>query len=553
MKKIIVREIEEYLEYAKAHPKWINKKRKLLIKNIALPTLERDDIFFDEKTYYSCLKYCEANYYPLFPYQKFIYAFAFMYKDDMPVFPNFFIMMGRGNGKDGFIVPLANFMQTPLYGVKNYHIEIVANSEQQVKDTFKVAYDVTSTRKFKGKFKVTKELITNLATGSEMKYNTSNAGTKDGKRPGCLILNEIHAYENYEQINVFESALGKVKHPREFIITTNGYVRDGPLDEILTMVTEILTTGENPLGYFPFICELDSREAADDEEEWHKANPSMEFLPILANQIKKDYLEMLKLPSKRPEFFTKRLNLPERSEEETVTKWENILACCYEDIEKKTPRQTPDTKGKLAILAIDYADVRDFASAGVLTEGEQNDYIWRQHTWVCAQSPFFESLKFPLNRIGQEEFEDFEVVTEPVISIQDIVNWCLQKMEEYQVVKITMDTYRYTLFKMAFEEAGISIESKDNPEGVVRLIRKIGSVCGIIAPEIESLFSEKKINYGPSAIMRWYTNNTCVATDKYGNKTFGKIEPKLRKNDGFMAFVAGMYSKDEIKERVVYV
>lgn len=67
MKKIIVKEIEEYLEYVKEHPKWINKKRKLLIKNIVLPTLERDGVFFDEKTYYNCIKYCEANYYPLFP------------------------------------------------------------------------------------------------------------------------------------------------------------------------------------------------------------------------------------------------------------------------------------------------------------------------------------------------------------------------------------------------------------------------------------------------------------------------------------------------------
>ena len=106
-----------------------------------------------------------------------------MYKDDIPVFPKFFIKEGRGNGKDGFIVPLANFLQTPLYGVRNYHVEIVANSEDQVKDTFKVAYEMLhENAKFKGKFSVTKELITNLATGSEMKYNTSNAKTKDGKR-----------------------------------------------------------------------------------------------------------------------------------------------------------------------------------------------------------------------------------------------------------------------------------------------------------------------------------------------------------------------------------
>ena len=549
---IVCKEVAEYLRYAEEHPNWINKERKLLIENIVLPTMRRNDVFFDEKTYQNCIRYCEKNYYPLFPYQKFIYAFAFMYKGDIPIFPKFLIMMGRGNGKDGFIVPLVNFFQTPLYGVKNYHIEIVANSEEQVKDTFKVAYDVVSEKKFKGKFSCTKELITNVATGSELKYNTSNAKTKDGKRPGCLVLNELHAYENYDQINVFESALGKVKHPREFIITTNGYVRDGPLDQIISMCAEILQTGENPLGYFPFICKIDSVEEIDNEDAWHKANPSMEYMPILADQIKKEYLEMQKLPSKKPEFVTKRMNLPERNEEETVASWNNILRCCYEDIELRTPRKVPDTKRKPAVIGIDYADIRDFASAGILVK-IGDEYVWKQKTWICAESPFLESIKFPLNRAGQEEFEDFEVVYAPVIPIDSIIEWCIQQMNEYEVKKISMDTYRYNLFKLKFQQAGISIEDKQNPSGMVRLIRKIGSVCGIMAPEIESLFSEGKIIFGPSAIMRWYTNNTSVTTDKYGNKSYGKIEPKLRKNDGFMAFLAAMFSKDELEESVIYV
>lgn len=134
MAMVICKEIEDYLKYAETHPKWINKKRKLLIKNIVKPTLKRNDVFFDEKTYRDCLQYCKSNFYELFPFQKFIYAFAFMYKDDIPVFSKFFIKEGRGNGKDGFIVPLVNFFQTPLYGVKNYHVEIVANSESQAKD-----------------------------------------------------------------------------------------------------------------------------------------------------------------------------------------------------------------------------------------------------------------------------------------------------------------------------------------------------------------------------------------------------------------------------------
>ena len=28
--------------------------------------------------------------------------------------------------------------------------------------------------------------------------------------------------------------------------------------------------------------------------------------------------------------------------------------------------------------------------------------------------------------------------------------------------------------------------------------------------------------------MRWYTNNTSVTEDKFGNKMFGKVEPKLK-------------------------
>lgn len=547
------REIDEYLEYAKQNPKWINRDRKLLIENIVKPTLKRDDVLFDEEMYHNCLKYCEKYYYPLFPYQKFIYAFAFMFKDDIPLFGKFFVMMGRGNGKDGFIVPLANFFQTPLHGIKNYHVEIVANSEQQVKDTFKVAYDAMDIQGMKGKFRVTRELITNNATRSELKYNTSNASTKDGKRPGCLIFNEIHAYENYEQINVFESALGKVRHPRIFTITTNGYVREGPLDEQLDMITRILETGENPLGYFPFICRLDKESEVDDEECWHKANPSMEYMPILAHQIKQDYLEMQQLGSKRPEFMTKRMNLPARNEEQTVTSWENILRCCYGDIKHKTPRATPNIENKLAIIGIDYADVRDFASAGILVK-VNDEYIWRQHTWICAESPFLKSIKFPLEQnYGQDEFQDYEIVFAPVIPTNQIIEWCVEQMKIYNVQKITMDTYRYNLFKQGFERYGIDAETKNNPFGKLRLIRKIASVCGIIAPEVEKLYAEGRINYGASAIMRWYTNNTQVVTDKFGNKQYQKIEPKLRKNDGFMAFLVAMYSKDLLEEVIIYV
>lgn len=552
---IICKEIDDYLAYCKEHPKWINRDRKLLIRNVVKPTLKRKDVFFDETTFRNCIRYLEANYYPLFPYQKFVLAFVFMYDPTgEPLFPEIVMLMGRGNGKDGFMAPLANFFQTPLYGIPEYHVELVANSEQQIKDTFSVVYNrLYKNPKFKGKFHVTKEVIENLETGSILRYNTSNATTKDGKAPGCIFFNEFHAYENNDSVNVFESSEGKKRHFREIIITTNGYVREGPLDKLLDDCRVILEGGANPLGIFPFLCRLDRESEAGKEEPMHKANPSMEYLPTLQRAIERGWIKAKGDPEKYREYITKRCNLPQLREEQAVTSWKNILLCSYKDTKRKSVRKSQDTTGKMAIIGIDYADVRDFASAGVLTIDDDGNHKWRQHTWICSESPFLKSIKFPIENVGKAGFKDFEVVRAPVIPVDGIVDWCEKIMQDYAVVKITMDTYRYTLFKTVFEQRGITIETRDNPQGTVRLIRKIGSACGIIAPSVEKLYSEHRIDYGDSAIMRWYTQNTGTLTDKYGNMQYVKIEPKLRKNDGFMAFVAAEFSADLLKETIIYV
>lgn len=553
---ITCKEIDDYLQYAEEHPKWINRDRKLLIKNIVKPTLKRKDIYFDEQTYRNCLAYIEGNFYPLFAWEKFVIAFVFLYgiEDHEPVFPEIVMLLGRGNGKDGLMAPLANFFQTPLYGVPEYHVELIANSEQQIKDTFNVVYNrLAGNPKFKGKFRVTKEVIENLETHSILRYNTSNSGTKDGKAPGCIFFNEYHAYENNDVVNVFESAEGKKRHFREIIITTNGYVREGPLDKLLDDCSDILNGGPNPLGIFPFLCKVDSEDEIGKIEPMHKANPSMEYLPVLQKAIERGFIRAKSDPEKWTEYITKRCNLPQVREEHAVTTWKNILRCSFLDDKRKELRPVPNTHGKPAIIALDYADVRDFASAGVLTIDDDGNHVWTQHTWICSASPFLNSIKFPIGNAGAQGFRDFEVVNSPTIPIEPIVEWCEDRMAEYAVVKITMDTYRYTLFKTVFENHGISIESKDNPSGTVRLLRKLGSVCGIIAPTIEKLFAEHRIIYGDSAIMRWYTQNTGTITDKFGNMQFVKIEPKLRKNDGFMAYVAAEFSADLLKERVIYV
>lgn len=569
---ICCNEIDEYIKFVEENPNETDDEIKLLIKNIIKPTLSRDDVFFDGETFYKAVKYCEKWYYKLFPYQKFAYALFFMYdknNTDIVIFPDILILMARGNGKDGMIMPLANFLQTQYYGVKNYHIDIVATSEEQALNSFNVVYNMLESNKniMKKYFYWNKTEVINKITHSVLRYNTANAKTKDGKQTGMIIFNELHAYEDYKQINVYSSGLGKIKHARTVTITTNGTVRDGPLDEKLSMAKLVLNGENNFLGLLPIIYKINSLETVDipmqkflktgdkkdiDITVWCQANPSLRYMPILMNELIRDYIKMQKQKSYRVEFYAKRMNLPQQDEEQVVTDWQNILRASYDDVEKETERTTGDINGRLAIVGIDFASLNDFASAGFLFKRD-SEYIWRQKTWICSKSKFFGDIKFPFDNIGQEGFEDFEIVNTDSISGRDIIIWVINEMAKYNVKKIVLDTYRYKLLEQIFKELGVSIETKDNPYGLVRMIRYPASIAAIVAPRIEVAFAEGKINIGNSAIMRWAINNTSVKEGKDGNKKYEKIEPKLRKNDPFMAFVAAMSVQELLDEEVIYV
>ena len=82
-----------------------------------------------------------------------------------------------------------------MHGVKDYHISIVANSEEQAKTSFNEVRNVLieSNRNKTGKqpkapYLVSRTEIENRTTKSIIRYNTSNPKSKDGGREGALFL-----------------------------------------------------------------------------------------------------------------------------------------------------------------------------------------------------------------------------------------------------------------------------------------------------------------------------------------------------------------------------
>src|SRR5699024_10345805 len=328
--------IDTYLDGIKNNELIVGKYIKKL-PAIVEKELNKNNVFIDTDKIYDTRRVIEEHSdITLFDWQLFVIGLMHCYYTDVPaaVFPEILLYMGRGAGKNKFIAELARYFTSPNYGVPRYNVDITANNEKQAKISFMDLHssledNKEQMRKF---YYWNLEEITSLKNGSKVEYHTSNARTKDGLRPGMVIFDEIHEYENTKGMGVYTSALGKVPYDRTIMITTNGYVRGGVLDKELEKARDILDGKEDCMGYLPLLFELDDEEEVHDKEMWNKANPSLKYLPGLKNRIQREYNNSKRDPNTYIELMTKRMNLPKTDNSTPVAEWKKIKAASEKEI-----------------------------------------------------------------------------------------------------------------------------------------------------------------------------------------------------------------------------
>lgn len=478
-----------------------------------------------------------AEYFPfeLFPWQRFINAFIFgvRYDDGRLVFNRFFIYIGRGAGKNGYLAFNSFFMLTGHHGIQRYDIDIVATSEEQAKTSFEdVRYVIEDNDLNKSTFYKSMVLIEHKGTRSKLKYNTSNARTKDGKRPGAVAYDEIHEDEDYSKMKVFGSALGKKPDPRQFYLTTDGYVRGGPLDDLKKESQMVLNKELPNSTLFPFICKLDNPKEVNDESKWEKANPSYRYNKDLQIEMKQEYHDMQINSALRIEFMTKRMNCPVEDVRKVVATYEDILAT-----NKPLPKEL---KGIDAIGGVDFADVRDFCSVGLLFKQDGKRY-WIQHTFVHHLALELQDINPDIIEIGKEKGLITVIHDEKSINPDRVVNWFLEQLKLFKIKKVAMDDYRSVILGPKFKEAGFEVE----------IVRRGRVTHGKLDPLIQDMFINRNIIFGDDPVMRWMVGNVYKDEQGNGNMEYKKIDKETRKTDGFFAFTHALNLDDELKESKV--
>lgn len=506
---------------------------------IALAALLRkifaeEDLRFEAERYERYISLQKYYPYELLAWEKCqIALWLCTYKGDFPRWRTLFDLIGRGAGKDGFISFLAFCLVSPFNPSSYYDVDICANNEDQAMRPVLDLVEVLETPRNKTKlgkhYYHTKEVVQGRKNRGKVRGRTNNPSGKDGMRSGAIIFNEAHQYQNYDNITVFKTGLGKKADPRVGIFTSDGEVTDGPLDNYKEMANRILFEGEPDGGFLPFIYHLDCEEDVHDILNWHKANPSLAYMPSLMQETLAEYEEWKERPEENITFLSRRMGIRKGRKDLAVTDYENVL---------KTKRPLPDLRRKSCTVGVDYAELSDFASVDLhFRIGSMRYDI--THSWLCLQSKDLNRLKVPWQSWADEG--KLTLVDDVAISPDLLANYIRDAGKIYNIKMLAMDHFRWTLVSEAFGKIGFDAKDKTR----VKLVRP--SDIMMIEPVIQDCFDRELLVWGEEAApLRWATSNTkrVMSSKKLGvatgNFIYAKIEPKSRKTDPFMAFVAAM-------------
>ncbi len=278
-----------------------------------------------------------------------------------------------------------------------------------------------------------------------------------------------------------------------------------------------------------FWCRIEDEKEWNQEKKWIKAIPSINDFPYLKTEIRNEVKAMPSTPDYYKEFMAKRMNFPVGDKDIEVATWDDIMATNQEFI---------NLEGKDCVGGIDFAKSNDFIGCCLIFYVDEKYYVL-QHTFICAKSRDLLGIKAPLKDWARKG--DCTFVDDVEIPPEIVVQWFDTMAQKYNIKKIAIDYFRFSLLNSCLKQIGFDAYEAKN----VKLVRP--SDIMKVSVKINSIFVRHLFIWGDVPILRWATNNAKKVIQG-NNITYGKQEPNYRKTDTFMALVNGMTVVDEIEK-----
>lgn len=507
-----------------------------------LDDLSNEDFYFDTTEAYrridfieNCLRMTKSPFYGApFKLELFQKAFIetlysfYMTSDNTQRFQRALFLLARKNGKSMLCSALA--LTDLIIGGKGLDIVCSSNDDNQASiltdevDTMRTMIDPNNKATWRNQ-KGIKCLLNNNKI-FKLSQRTRN---KEGRNIDTGIVDEVHEMTENVIVKSIEQSQSLKPNPKLILITTEGFVQNGFLDEELARAKAIVRKeidDSAAVRYLPWIYEQDSENEVwqGDRENrlWQKANP------LLGTAKRYSYLEQQVDKAKtskteRAFVLAKDFNI----------KQSNAMAWLKaEDYNYEAVFDLEDFKGSICLGAADIAETTDLTSARILMMKPNDDKKYVHQMYFIPEGKLKNGND---DKSAGAEYKEWakkgmlRICDGNYLNTSVVADWFYELYKKYGIktYKIGYDSKFANEFINRLEEYGFDSEVIwQRPQILTR---------GINMAEID--LQSKQI-IGLNEIDKWCIGNSTLKTDSQGFSILEKIKGnKMKKIDGAVTLV----------------
>lgn len=350
-----------------------------------------------------------------------------------------------------------------------------------------------------------------LPTNSKIFKLSDRTRNKEGRNIDFAVIDEVHEMKTNVIIKSIQQSQSLKDNPKCVEITTEGFVNDGALDDILKKARAIIRGEDDGVSaerFLPWLYTQDSEnEVWTDPKSWQKSNPSL-------GTVKRwDYLEKQidlarKSNSDRIFVLSKDFNFKQNA----VQAWLHP-----EDYKYVAKYDLDDFRGALCLGAVDLSETTDMTSAKLLLmrKDDRTKYI-HQHYWI-PESKLTNADDLQAGAKYKEWAQKglLTICEGNDIELSAVADWFYDQYVEhrFKLYKCGYDVKFSKDFLRQMESYGFETEM------VLQNKLTLSNAMKLCESDLKSQY----VNYNENEIDQWSLGNAAMEMDNWGNVQAVKI------------------------------
>lgn len=362
--------------------------------------------------------------------------------------------------------------------------------------------------------------------GSKVFKLSDRTKNKEGRNIDFAVVDEVHEMKDNVIIKSIEQSQSLKPNPKLILITTEGFVNGGFLDEELVKARKILNGEDDSISaerYLPWLYTQDSeQEVWQDERSWQKSNPTLGVV-------------------KRYDYLREQVDAARRSKADrmfTLSKDFNFKVSNSEAwlmgelLDYSRVYNIEDFTGSIALGGVDLAETTDMCSAKVLMikPDDNTKYIHSMY-WIPESK-----LKASDDKESGARYEEWarkgliRIVEGNEVDVSLVADWYAELYKEHKIrtYKVGYDQRFAKEFLKRMDDYGFETE----------MIYQNRYVLSNPMRLVEADIRDQNIAYNDNEIDKWCLGNTSVQVWDTGHIMPIKIKGQAaRRIDGTLSLI----------------